>query len=196
MTNAKLIAFASLVSRLGGLAAKPRSPVVLHPGLSLAALVVMGLMLVGVGAQAEDDAQADPARQDAAAVYVSDNTFAEVMDGLRLAIEERGLVINNIMHMNEMLERTGADLAMDGALFGEARSVEFCSAVLSRRMIAEDPSRIVNCPFIIAVYSLPDEPDKTLVAHRRFGADELANSEVMPEVAQMLQEIAEQAVSW
>ncbi|WPL10359.1 hypothetical protein Thiosp_00071 [Thiorhodovibrio litoralis] len=131
-----------------------------------------------------------------AAVYESDSSFDDVMDGLRLAIEERGLFINNIMHMSEMLERTGADLGADRPLFGQAHSVEFCSAVLSRRMIAEDPSRVVNCPFIIAVYTLPDEPDKTFVAHRRFGADEVSGSEVMGEVAAMLKNISEQAVSW
>ncbi len=65
------------------------------------------------------------------------------------------------MHMNEMLERTGEDLGLGGALYGQAESVEFCSAVLSRKMISEDPRRIVNCPFIIAVYTLPGEPNAT-----------------------------------
>jgi uncharacterized protein (DUF302 family) len=133
---------------------------------------------------------------DVAVVYTSNSSFDDVMDGLRLAIEERGLFINNIMNMNQMLERTGADLGAEEALFGQARSVEFCSAVLSRRMIAEDPARIVNCPFIIAVYTLPNEANKTHVAHRRFGAEELADSPAMGEVAAMLRGIAEQAVSW
>lgn len=131
------------------------------------------------------------------AVYESESSFSDVMDGLKLAIQERGLFINNVMHMNEMLERTGQDLgAEEGALFGQADSIEFCSAVLSRKMISGDPRRIVNCPFIIAVYTLPGEPGTTYVAHRAIPSAETEQSEAMQEVATMLQAISEDAVSW
>lgn len=131
------------------------------------------------------------------AVYESENSFSDVMDGLRLAIEQRGMFINNVMHMNEMLERTGQDLGFENdPLFEQADSIEFCSAVLSRKMISEDPRRIVNCPFIIAVYTLPGEPDTTYVAHRAIPSAETEQSEAMQAVAAMLQEIAEDAVSW
>jgi uncharacterized protein (DUF302 family) len=129
-------------------------------------------------------------------VYESDSEFSDVMDGLKLAIQQRGMFINNIMQMNEMLDRTGADLGLGGPLFGQAESVEFCSAVLSRKMITEDPRRIVNCPFIIAVYTLPDDPDTTYVAHRKIPEAETAGSEAMKEVATMFEEIAGDAVSW
>lgn len=129
-------------------------------------------------------------------VYESDSSFSDVMDGLKLAIQQRGMFINNVMQMNEMLERTGADLGLGGPLFGQAESVEFCSAVLSRKMISEDPRRIVNCPFIIAVYTLPDEPDTTYVAHRRVPVAETEQSPAMKEVASMFEEIAGDAVSW
>jgi hypothetical protein len=98
--------------------------------------------------------------------------------------------------MNEMLERTGEDLGLGGALFGEAESVEFCSAVLSRKMISEDPRSIVNCPFIIAVYTLPGQPDVTYVAHRRYASEEIEQSAAMAEVAEMLKSVAEEAISW
>jgi len=131
------------------------------------------------------------------AVYESESSFSDVMDGLKLAIQQRGMFINNVMHMNDMLERTGQDLGFEGgALFGQADSVEFCSAVLSRKMISEDPRRIVNCPFIIAVYTLPGEPDTTYVAHRAIPSAETKESEAMQEVATMLQAISEDAVSW
>ncbi len=130
------------------------------------------------------------------AVYESDSSFGDVIDGLKLAIQERGMYINNVMHMDEMLERTGKDLGMDETIYTHAQSIEFCSALLSRRMTAEDPTRIVNCPFIIAVYTLPDEPDTTYVVHRRIPADETDASPVMREVADMLQGVAEGAVSW
>jgi uncharacterized protein (DUF302 family) len=130
------------------------------------------------------------------AVYTSESGFSDVMEGLKMAIQERGMYINNVMNMGEMLERTGKDLGMDTPLFGQAESVEFCSAVLSREMIGENPARIVNCPFIISVYTLPDDADTTYVAHREIPSDQIESSETMAEVAQMLQSIAEAAVDW
>ena len=83
------------------------------------------------------------------AVYESESDFETVMEGAKMAIQERGMYINNVMHMDEMLERTGKDLGMDEKIYEKAHSIEFCSAVLSRKMTSEDPSRIVNCPFIL-----------------------------------------------
>ncbi|MEA3640514.1 MAG: DUF302 domain-containing protein [Lamprobacter sp.] len=149
--------------------------------------VMLSLLLLSLSAQT---AAADYV------VYESDSRFSDVMDGLKLAIEQRGMFINNVMQMNEMLERTGADLDLGGPLFGQAESVEFCSAVLSRKMISEDPRRIVNCPFIIAVYTLPDAPDTTYVAHRKIPVAETEQSPAMKEVATMFEAIAGDAVSW
>jgi len=137
-----------------------------------------------------------PAQAEDYAVYQSDSSFEDVMDGLKLAIQERGMYINNIMHLGEMLERTGNDLGMDEQIYTHADSIEFCSAVLSRKMTAEDPTRIVNCPFIVAVYTLPNQPDSTYVVHRVIPASETESSAVMREVADMLKAVAEGAVAW
>jgi uncharacterized protein (DUF302 family) len=130
------------------------------------------------------------------AVYESDSGFETVMEGAKTAILERGMYINNIMHMGEMLERTGKDLGMEQKIYDRAESIEFCSAVLSRKMTLEDPSRIVNCPFILSIYTLPGEPDRTYVAHRVISEEEIAGSEIMTEVAEMLKGVAEGATSW
>ena len=133
---------------------------------------------------------------DAYAVYESESDFETVMEGAKMAIQERGMYINNVMHMDEMLERTGKDLGMDEKIYEKAHSIEFCSAVLSRKMTSEDPSRIVNCPFILAIYVLPGEPDKTYVAHRTVAKREVRSSEIMAEISEMLKGVAEGAVSW
>jgi len=130
------------------------------------------------------------------AVYESDSGFETVMEGAKTAILERGMYINNIMHMGDMLDRTGKDLGMEEKIYERAESIEFCSAVLSRKMTSEDPSRIVNCPFILSVYTLPGEPDKTYVAHRLIPESEIEGSEIMAEVAEMLKGVAEGAASW
>jgi uncharacterized protein (DUF302 family) len=130
------------------------------------------------------------------AVYESSAAFEDVMEGLKAAVGERGMYINNVMHMGEMLERTGKDLGLGEAIYAKAESIEFCSAALSRRMTVEDPARIVNCPFIVSVYVLPKEPGKTYVVHREIPPDQVAASPVMAEVADNLKAIVEAAVSW
>lgn len=130
------------------------------------------------------------------AIYESENDFETVIDGAKMAIQERGMYINNLMHIDEMLERTGKDLGADEKIYEKAWSIEFCSAVLSRKMTSEDPSRIVNCPFILSIYVLPGEPDKTYVAHRTVSENEIESSEIMAEIADMLKGVAEGAVSW
>jgi uncharacterized protein (DUF302 family) len=130
------------------------------------------------------------------AVYESSAAFDDVMEGLKAAIGERGMYINNVMHMGEMLDRTGKDLGLGEAIYVRAESIEFCSAALSRRMTVENPARIVNCPFIVSAYVLPQEPGKTYVVHREIPPDQVAASAVMAEVADHLKAIAEAAVSW
>ena len=125
------------------------------------------------------------------AVYRSEASFEDVMQGLKMAILERGLYINNMMNLGEMLERTGKDLGMTRRLYLEAQSVEFCSALMSRRMTEEDPRRVVNCPFVVSVYVLPDEPDATYILHRRLDLGD--DSAVMHEVEAMLESLAKAA---
>jgi hypothetical protein len=95
-----------------------------------------------------------------------------------------------------MLERTGKDLGLGEPIYAKAESIEFCSATLSRKMTAENPARIVNCPFIVSAYVLPNEPGRTYVVHREIPPDQVAASTVMAEVAENLKAIAEAAVSW
>jgi uncharacterized protein (DUF302 family) len=130
------------------------------------------------------------------AVYESEAAFDDVLEGVKLAIEERGMYINNVMHMGEMLERTGKDLGMDTPIYGRAESIEFCSAVLSREMTTEDPARIVNCPFIISVYTLPDREGMTFVAYREVPQDQVDGSPVMAKIGAMLKDVAAAAAAW
>lgn len=129
-------------------------------------------------------------------VYETATGFDDVLAAVKLGIEERGLYINNVMNMGEMLTRTGKDLGAEEEIFTRAESVEFCSAVLSRQMTSEDPTRVINCPFIIAVYTLPARPETTFIAHRTIPEAQIAASPAMRAIAQMLSGIAEGAVNW
>lgn len=161
-----------------------RIPKLVLPGLLVAAVLSVGPFPDPVAAEG------------GYAVYESDATFDDVLEGLKLAIEERGMYINNVMHMGEMLERTGKDLGLDTPIYARAESIEFCSAILSREMTSEDPARIVNCPFIISVYALPNKEGTTFVAHREIPQDQVEGSAVMARIATMLKEVAAAAAAW
>jgi uncharacterized protein (DUF302 family) len=161
-----------------------RIPKLVLPGLLVAAVLGVGPFPDPVAAEG------------GYAVYESDATFDDVLEAVKLAIEERGMYINNVMHMGEMLERTGKDLGMETPIYGRAESIEFCSAVLSREMTSEEPARIVNCPFIISVYTLPDKEATTFLAHRVIPQSETDTSAVMAKVSAMLKDVASSAAQW
>lgn len=93
--------------------------------------------------------------------------FDDVKANVEFAIENRGLVVNNVSHVGEMLERTGKDLGDAKRVFVKAEVLEFCSAQVSRQVMEADPHTIAFCPYTIAVYVLPQEPDKVYVSYRR-----------------------------
>ena len=93
-------------------------------------------------------------------------SFDDTREAITMAIENRGLVINYVSHLGEMLERTGADIGATRRIFGQAQIIEFCSARLSRQMMELDPHNIVLCPFAISIYTLPGESG-TWVSYRR-----------------------------
>ena len=141
------------------------------------------LLLLGTGWSVSSDSPY--------AVYKSESPFDDVMQALKMAIEDKGMYINNVMQMGEMLERTGKDLGAEKRIYTKAESIEFCSALFSRKMTEENPARIVNCPYIISVYTLPNEPEATYIVHRKLNIGD--DSPVMNEVAAMLEALGKAA---
>lgn len=97
------------------------------------------------------------------------SSFAETREAVTLAIENRGLVVNYVSHIADMLERTGADLGTARKIYQQAEIIEFCSASLSRKMMEANPHDIVFCPFAIAIYSLPGETGSWLAYRKPLG---------------------------
>lgn len=100
------------------------------------------------------------------AVFTKIGSFEDVRDSVDMAITDRGMVVNNVSHVGEMLERTGKDLG-GGQIFLNAEILEFCSAVVSRKMMESDPDNIVFCPYVISVYVVPEKPEEVRVAYRK-----------------------------
>ena len=92
-----------------------------------------------------------------AVVFKAQGNYADVRDFIRMGIESEGLVINNMGHIADMLERTGKDLGTTKKVYEYGEQFEFCSSTLSRAMMEVDPHAIALCPFIISVYQMPGD---------------------------------------
>ena len=121
------------------------------------------LLMVGGLSQAGGDPASDPGP---IVVYPSEESFEDVIENIKMAIEERGMLVSGTLHVSDMLNRTGPDLGYQ-QVFNKAESVEFCSASISHMMTQVAPQNLTICPFTISVYIKSDEPDQLYVAYRR-----------------------------
>ena len=118
-----------------------------------------------------------------------EGSFDDVVFAVESAIVGRGLVIDYVSHVGEMLERTKADVGGTMTVFTQADIFLFCSASLSRKVMEADPANIQHCPYGIAVMETPDAPGKVTIGHRRYpdGA--------MQEVQSLLADIVAEAAA-
>ena len=118
-------------------------------------------------------------------VYPFDGEFEDATFAVESAIIDKGLVIDSVSHVGEMLNRTADDVGAQSRIFEKGDVFSFCSAVISREGMEDDPMNIVHCPYGIFVV---DNGDGVLVGHRVYpdGA--------MQKVQTLLREIAEEAV--
>ena len=80
-----------------------------------------------------------------------DGSFEDATFAVESAIVDRGLVIDYVSHVGEMLNRTGADVGSAENLFTSADIFIFCSAVVSREVMEADPMNIAHCPYGVFV---------------------------------------------
>ena len=86
-----------------------------------------------------------------AITYGFDGTFDDATFAVETAIVGKGLVIDYVSHVGDMLARTGTDVGSDVKLYENAQIFLFCSAVVSRQVMEADPANIVYCPYSIYV---------------------------------------------
>jgi len=131
--------------------------------------------------------------QESIIVYRVEDAFEDVRDNVRIAIENQGLRINSVLPIANMLKRTGADLGFKKNVYIDAEALEFCSAVLSHRIVQENPANASICPFAILVYVRQDQPKQVYVSFRR---PLLLNTDngLQEELAEFIQDIIEEAL--
>jgi len=116
-----------------------------------------------------------------------DGSFDDIAFGVETAIVGRGLVIDSVSHVGDMLERTRADVGSTVTLFTQANVYQFCSATLSRKVMEADPMNIRFCPYGVVVMETPDDPGKITL-----GYDSLPDG-AMQEVQALLADIVAEA---
>lgn len=101
-------------------------------------------------------------------LFKTHGTFQDVRDALQFAIEGKGLKINHTNNIAEMLARTGPEVGATKRVYENGEQFEFCSAVISRQMMEADPHAMVMCPYIVSVYTIPNDKN-VYIAYRKPG---------------------------
>jgi uncharacterized protein (DUF302 family) len=140
------------------------------------------VVIASVLAIASGMAQADGP----AITYTFDGSFDDAVFAVENAIIGRGLVIDHVSHVGEMLARTAQDVGSDTDLFDAADVFLFCSAQVSREVMEADPMNIAHCPYGIFV---ADRGGQVLIGHRAYPTG------AMQKVQAMLGDIAQDALN-
>lgn len=139
-------------------------------------LLMAVLLAVGpVGASAGEEA----------VVHDYDGSFDDALFELETAIVDRGLVVDHVSRVGEMLNRTAKDVGATEKLFDRAEVHQFCSAILSRKVMEADPMNIAHCPYGIF---LIEREGKVQLGYRTMPDGP------MQEVEALFQEIAQEVV--
>jgi len=127
---------------------------------------------------------AAPAMADRPVMIPYDGSFDDASFAVESAIIGRGLVIDYVSHVGEMLNRTGGDVGSGAKIFDAANIFLFCSAVVSREVMEADPANIQHCPYGIFV---TDTDGTVMIGHRTYPEG------AMQKVETLLREIAQEA---
>ena len=121
--------------------------------------------------------------------------YEEVKERVIAAVESRGLVIDHTSRVGAMLERTGKDIGRDRRIYLKADVIEFCSAAVSRATMEADARNLVFCPYAIALYVVPSEPDRVYVVYRKpLATGSPRSMQALRQVGKLLDGIARDAL--
>jgi len=108
-----------------------------------------------------------------------DETHDDMTFAVESAILDMGLTIDFTSYSGAMLERTREAVGSDIVLFEDATIFNFCSAKVSRQVIEADINNFAFCPYTVFVYTLPDNPNQTVVGHRVYPGESMAPANAM-----------------
>ncbi|MCC1482411.1 DUF302 domain-containing protein [Roseibaca sp. Y0-43] len=113
-------------------------------------------------------ALASPASADGFFTFEAEGSFDDVVFAVEMAITGRGLVIDSVNHIGEMLARTKEDVGGTKDLFAAAQVMSFCSADISRQVMEANMMNIQYCPYGIYVFQPAEEGAPVMVGYREY----------------------------
>jgi len=102
--------------------------------------------------------------------FVIEGKYEDVRFDLEDAIVARGLTVDHVSHISDMLKRTAAVVEGARPIYKRGEHFQFCSAVLSRHSMQADPANIAFCPYMVYVYESIAQPGKIHLGFRRLTA--------------------------
>ena len=99
--------------------------------------------------------------------YVVEGEYEDVQYDLEDAIVARGLTVDHVSHVSNMLKRTAGVVEGAKEIYKKGEQFQFCSAKLSREAMQADPANIVFCPYMIYMYERADVPGKIHIGYRK-----------------------------
>ena len=151
------------------------------------AFITVALLAISVPAWSQDSS---PEKIGPAWVWHVEADYEDVIDALRFAIEDRGMVITYTSHSKDMLERTAASGGYDGSVYSEAQVLLFCKVGEAHDLTRANPHNLALCPFAIAAYSLKDDPEIVYLSIREPYEDE----KMVQPITQLQQSIIQQTI--
>ncbi len=94
-------------------------------------------------------------------------TYEDVRLELENAVIAEGLKIDYSGNIAAMLQRTGPDVGSNQQIYENAEFFTFCSAKLSRGMMAADPENMSQCPYIVFIYQRSATSKEVVVGYRK-----------------------------
>jgi len=151
------------------------------------AVTCAAVMACGISVSAAQDVP------EGVTAYEASGAFDDVRFDLENAIVNRGLVIDYVSHIGDMLARTADDVGGKKQIFENAQAMLFCSANLSRKAMEADPANIAYCPYTLFVYETPDAGKVTVGFRKLTSSGSDASKAAIAEVNALLDEIAKEA---
>ncbi len=127
-------------------------------------------------------------------LFKTQGEYQDVRDQVEAAIEGKGLKINHTNKIAEMLERTGKDLGATKQIYVSGEQFEFCSAKISREMMEADPHAMVLCPYIISVYTIPNDKNVYIAYRKPVPTRNPALKKALADVEKLLNDIIKDAM--
>ncbi|MEA2094328.1 MAG: DUF302 domain-containing protein [Pseudomonadota bacterium] len=126
-----------------------------------------------------------------------EGNFEDTLDGVKSAIQGKGINIAHTLPASNMLNSTGKDFGIEKNIFQQAETVEFCSARISHRLAQANHENILLCPFTISVYVLTDDPDHVHLSWRRpFGFSDAESQAAVQDMVDLIEGIIREATEW